>query len=59
METVWVSCGVDAGQWAMTIAVALAVVLAGYYQESRSEARPFGTGTKVGTSPLLLLMNEY
>lgn len=46
METVWVSCGVDAGQWAMTIAVALAVVLAGYYQESRSEARPFRTGTK-------------
>lgn len=59
METVWVSCGVDAGQWTMTIAAALAVVLAGYYQESRSEARPFRTGTKVGTSPLLLLMNEY
>jgi hypothetical protein len=32
METVWVSCGVDAEQWTMTIAAALAVVLAGYYQ---------------------------
>lgn len=59
METVWVSCGVDAGQWTMTIAAALAVVLAGYYQKSRSEARPFKTGTKVGTSPLLPLMSEY